>query len=100
MTDDIIKMNYAEMEEMSNIFKKAGQDLEDLKKNMQKLADVIDGGGLIGDAGTAFSSGIRQELCTAIDKLSAKMKELSTDIWGAKEFIEHGDQEAQSRFKN
>jgi WXG100 family type VII secretion target len=96
---DIIKMDYAAMEEMANIFKKAAGELDDLKKNMQKIADEMDGGALVGSAGQAFSNGIREALCPAIERLSQKMGELQGDIWGALVDLRDEDHEAASRFK-
>lgn len=96
---EIIKMDYAAMEDMSNVFKKTANELDDLKKMMQKLADEMDGGALIGSAGQAFSGGIREALCPAIERLSSKMSELQGDIWGALTDLRDEDHEAQSRFK-
>jgi uncharacterized protein YukE len=96
---DIIKMDYAAMEEMASIFKQAANDLEDLKKNMTRIASDMDGGALIGQAGQTFSSGIREALCPAIDRLAAKMGELNGDIWGALVDLRDEDHEVTTRFR-
>ncbi len=96
---EIIKMDYAAMEEMANVFKQTADDLEDLKKNMLKIASELDGGALVGAAGQAFSNGIREALCPAIERLGAKMGELNGDIYGAMVDLRDEDHEAQSRFK-
>lgn len=98
MAGDIIKMDYAAMEEMSKVFKQTADELDDLKKNMQKIADELDGGALIGGAGSAFSGGIREALCPSIERLSAKMSELSGDIWGALIELRDEDHESATRF--
>lgn len=96
---DIIKMDYAAMEEMAAIFKQTAEGLEDLKKNMTKLAGEMDGGALVGAAGQAFSGGIREVLCPAIERLCSKMGELNGDIWGALVDLRDADHEVPTRFR-
>jgi WXG100 family type VII secretion target len=96
---ETIKMHYPSMEEMAQVFRKANQDMTEIKQRMSKIAGDLEGGVLIGDAGSAFSSGIRQSLLPALEKLCAKLKELDGDITGAVADMRDGDSTAQSRFK-
>ena len=71
-----IKMNYAQVDEMIALLRKTAQLLNsDFKAGLESTAKAIDGGALIGDAGTEFSSGIRGTLNPAIDRLAQKLEE-------------------------
>jgi len=70
MTDKIM-MDYSDMVDMANLFKKSAVELEELKKQMKKVAEEMDGGALVGQAGQTFSNGIREALIPALDRLIA-----------------------------
>ena len=98
MTDKI-QMDYSDMVDMANVFKKSATELEELKKNMKKIADEMDGGVLVGQTGQAFSGGIREALIPALDRLIAKMRELNNDVIQTKEDMRKADASVEPKFK-
>jgi WXG100 family type VII secretion target len=95
---DIIKMDYALMEEMSQIFRNGADQLEDTLKEMENIANILEGGALLGRGGEAFSDAIKTNLSQSIIRLRDKFEELSRDITGALIYTRDGDINAQSKF--
>ena len=92
-------MNYQTMREMNKEFTAAQAQLQDTLTAVKKLGKDIEGGALQGQAGQTFQAAINGPLTKALQKLSAKMKELAGDIEGARAFYEDGEKKSQSRFK-
>jgi WXG100 family type VII secretion target len=92
---DIIKMNYEQMEDMARSLGQASQDLESMVSAVGSIADMLEGGGLIGAAGDAFSDACRNPLTRALQTLQAKMSELQGDINGAMQDMQSADSETK-----
>ena len=94
-----VRMNYSSMEQMQKSFHQAHRQLDETKREMEKLAKLMEGGALQGMGGDAFRQAISEKLNKRIQVLSEKMKELEGDIKGAVETTRDGVSTAQSRFK-
>lgn len=95
---DIIKMNYGQMEDMAGSLGQAAQDLESMLSEVGNIANMLEGGGLIGAAGDAFSDACRSPLTRALQTLQAKMTELQGDINGAMQDMQSADAETKGMY--
>jgi WXG100 family type VII secretion target len=92
------KMNYEMMEQMSRVFRQCVERMQDTVSEMLTIADSMEDGVLVGEAGTAFCDGLRGRLVPSINRLGEKFDELSRDIDGAVRKTRDGDSDAASRF--
>ncbi len=95
---DIIKMDYGQMEEMAQAFAQGAQQLESTISEMNSIAQTLENGGLIGDAGDAFTDGIRSTLIPAIQRLMDKFTELQGDVMGAMQDMQEADQDSSRMY--
>ena len=98
MSSEIIKLDYGKAEEMIKTFDQGAQQLQTTLQEMQNLANMLEGGALLGDGGSDFCDAIRGKLCPAIQKLDAKFKELSKDVKGAVSDMRQADAASKSMF--
>jgi uncharacterized protein YukE len=94
-----VRMNYSSMEKMEKEFKGAAKQLDDSKREMQKVAKMMEDGSLQGVGGDAFRDAIQGKLIPVMKRLEEKMRELSGDINGAVVATRDGVSTAKSRFK-
>jgi uncharacterized protein YukE len=87
------------MEEMKSAYGEAASELQDAQEQMKKVADMLENGALLGDAGELFADAIKGTLVKKMKALEDKMRELEQDIKGAVEATRDGVKTAQSRFK-
>ncbi len=84
-----VKMDYQQMEDMANAFKKAQSDVQNsmtaLKGAASKLADAFQGEG-----GTALQEAISKILLKKMDTIAQKMGEVSQDLKTAEEATKQG----------
>jgi WXG100 family type VII secretion target len=86
-----IKMDYDMMAEMKSVLQKGAEDLDDTIHQVAKVAEMLEGGGLIGQGGDAFSDGLRGPLTQKITKMRDKFEELQRDIQNAVESMQQAD---------
>ncbi len=98
MSSEIIQLDYGKAEEMIKTFDQGAQQLQTTLQEMQNLANMLEGGALLGDGGSAFCDAIRGKLCPAIQKLDAKFKELSKDVKGAVSDMRQADAASKGMF--
>jgi WXG100 family type VII secretion target len=91
---DIIKMEYALMDDMSKTFSQSVEMLQDTSQQMQEIASKLEDGALLGRGGDAFSDAIRSKLCPAISRLVEKYEELAKDVKDAKQDMQSADQDS------
>lgn len=77
---DIIKVDYDLMEEMIQTFRQAAEQLEETMGEAQTIAIMLEDGALLGNAGEAFTDGIRTKLSPAVQRLANKMTEMANDV--------------------
>ena len=94
-----VKMNYDSMNNMENAFKQAASQVQDSINAMNQVAQTLEGGALLGAAGSAFSDAIRSKLVPNMKTISEGMSKLQQDINGAVVATRDGVSTAQSRFK-
>jgi uncharacterized protein YukE len=92
-------MNYGSMERMQKSFHQAHRQIEDSMREMDKIAQMMEGGALLGVGGDAFRDAIKSKLLRRMKTLAEKMQELEGDIRGAVQATRDGVSTAQSRFK-
>ena len=97
---DVIKMDYAKMEAMSQTFKQGMQQLDSTIQQMRSISKTLENGALLGQGGTAFTEGINNKLCQAIERLKAKFEELANDILKAMEYMKAADAEAKRQLQS
>jgi hypothetical protein len=66
---NIKKMVYPEAEQMIKILGEACNQLQDTIGEMEGIANSLEGGALLGQAGDAMAAGIRKQLIGSINRL-------------------------------
>lgn len=94
-----VQMNYETAEQMVKIFANGAQQLSETGKAMEQLAQMMEGGGLLGSGGQKFAEALRSRLSKKIHKLSEKFSELSKDVEGAKKDLQTGDKSGSAKFR-
>jgi hypothetical protein len=95
---DVIRMEYAAMEQLIAAFRQAHGSLEEVKGVESQMAQLIENGAMLGAAGEHLASAISGPLVNATLKLAAKMQEEAQDCAKAMEIMKQHDQEAAGRF--
>ena len=88
---DIIKMDYGLMDDMAQAFDESAQTMEDVQKQVSSIAQELQDGGLLGQAGEAFADALSTRLAPAIARLQDKFTELRQDIVAAKQDMVDAD---------
>lgn len=96
---DKIKLDYGLAEEMIRTFEQGVEQLQDTMQEMQNVANMIEGGALLGRGGDAFKEAIRGKLSPAISRLTDKFQELSKDVDAAVKYMRDADAQAKGMFK-
>ena len=96
---DVIRMEYAAMEQLIAAFRQAHGDLMDVQRNEGQMAQLLENGTLLGIAGAHFASAISGPLMKATGKLAEKMNEEARDCSKAMEIMKQHDQEAAGKFR-
>lgn len=91
MAADVIKMNYPMMEDMASTFQQSADQIEATIGEINNIVGMIDGGGLLGQAGDMYSEACSAMLVPALNKLQEKMLELKGDVLGAMEDMKGSD---------
>jgi len=89
--NDVKKMNYPMVERMARTMDQSAKTLEECLGEMNKVIATLEQGGLRGDAGAAFSQGVRGSLNPSLKRLQAKFNELNKDLRDAKRDMEEAD---------
>ena len=99
MAHDKIKLNYEQAEEMAKTFKEGSQTLQQTMQEMQKLAQMLQEGGLLGRGGNEFVNAIQSNLCPSIGRMSNKFNELEKDVKAAIAAMRQADSESKQQFR-
>lgn len=95
---DLIQMNYGMMQEMSQKCKETAQLLAETMREINQIAEQLDGGVLVGRAGGALSNGLRGRLNPSINRLQDKFNEISQDLMGAMSDLRSSDSKSSKYF--
>ena len=95
---EIIKMNYAAMQEMAQHCKQTQQRLMETARLAQRIAQEMQNGALLGDAGESFSNALTSAFVPAVNRLSEKFSEVAKDIEGAMADMQASDKGAGGLF--
>ena len=88
---DIIKMDYGLMDDMARVFGESAETLEAVAKQVGSIAQEMQDGGLLGQAGEAFVDALTGRLAPSIVRLQEKLVELRQDIVAAKQDMVDAD---------
>jgi WXG100 family type VII secretion target len=99
VSHDKIKLNYEQAEEMAKTFKEGSAQLQQTMQEMQKLAQMLQEGALLGRGGTEFVSAINGNLCPSIKRMGDKFNELERDVRAAINFMRQADAESKQQFR-
>lgn len=69
MSDNILKMEYPEADQMIATLKAACDQLRDTITDVEGIATALEGGAMQGDAGERFAEGIRGKLVSSLNNL-------------------------------
>jgi WXG100 family type VII secretion target len=96
---DKIKLDYGLAEEMIKTFEQGEQQLQQTIQEMQAIANMLEGGALLGRGGEAFKEAIRGKLNPSLKRLTDKFDELQKDVKAAVTFMRQADAAAKAKFK-
>jgi len=99
MANDKIKLNYDQADKMAKTFKAGSQQIQQTIQEMNKIAQTMSEGALLGQGGQAFVEAIQTKLCPSLKKLSDKYIELEGDVHAAIKFMQQADAESKKQFK-
>ena len=88
---DIIKMDYGLMDDMARAFGESAETLEAVAKQVGSIAQELEDGGLLGQAGETFVDALTSRLAPSIVRLQEKLVELRQDIVAAKQDMVDAD---------
>lgn len=77
---DIIKYDYAMLEEMEKAFRTSAEQIGDMITEVNNIIGLLEGGALLGVAGDSFVEACSGPLMQSLTKLQDKMTELEGDI--------------------
>jgi len=66
---DLKKMVYPEVDQMIKILGEACNQLQDTISEMEGIANSLEGGALLGQAGDAMAGGVRKQLIGSINRI-------------------------------
>ena len=95
---DTIKMDYGLMDDMARVFGESAQTLESVGKQVGSIAQELQDGGLLGQAGDAFVDALSSRLAPSIARLQDKLTELRQDIVAAKQDMADADSTAAGHY--
>lgn len=70
MADNILKMVYAEADQMIALLKQTSELLQDTISEAESIAAELENGALVGDAGQRMSDGLRSQFKSAAQRLA------------------------------
>jgi len=91
-------MEYPLMDEMKQTFQSGREQLQDTMSELKNIAEKLEQGALLGQAGTTFSDAVRNTLCNAVQKLSQKFEELEGDIQYAVDQMHQAEEKTKASF--
>ena len=98
MAHDKIKLNYEQAEAMAKTFKEGASQLQQTMQEMQKLAQMLQEGALLGRGGNEFVTAINSNLCPSIKRMGDKFTELERDVRAAISYMRQADAESKQQF--
>lgn len=96
---DKIKLDYGLAEEMIRTFEQGVEQLQDTLQEMQSIANMIEGGALLGRGGDSFKDAIRGKLSPSIGRLTDKFQELAQDVDAAVKYMREADTQSKGMFR-
>ena len=98
MTDEI-RLNYPVAEDMIQVIRKNVEDLQDVNQGLQEIANMLEDGALLGEAGSEFVDELRGTLSPALTRYIQKLNEMARDVQGAIRDMKQSDSESRQQFR-
>jgi uncharacterized protein YukE len=89
-----IKMDYPMMAEMKQMCQRGAEELDDTLHEVQKIAEMLESGGLIGQGGDELSAALRGVLSKKVTTLRDKFEEIGRDVQHAVDAMKESDNKA------
>jgi uncharacterized protein YukE len=96
---NIMKMEYAEADQMIQVLKEACDQLQDTVAEMENIAGALEGGAMLGDAGEAFAAGMRKQLIGSLNKLIDGLQDGSRYIAMERDDMKMAESKSAGQFK-
>ena len=91
MAGDIIKMNRGKMDAMSQAFRQSGQTIGEISAEMNKVAQSLAEGALLGEGGSHLAEVVGNHLVQVLARIQDKFEELDGDILVALDMMYDAD---------
>ncbi len=98
MAGDLVKYEYAQLEQMSSELQKGAQRLEQTKSVVAKAANAMQQGAFLGQAGEHLASALAGQFSKSIDNLAHFYTDMARGIQQAANDMKQADQNAASKF--
>jgi uncharacterized protein YukE len=98
MADNIKKMVYPEAEQMVQVLKEAIAQLQNTITDMDGVANALEGGAMLGNAGEKFANAVRSKLVTNINKLVDGLEDGVRYVNMEKEDMQAAEQKSAALF--
>ena len=93
-----IRIDTDQVREVAAMFNQAAQSLDDTNNACGTIAGQMEDGALQGTAGELFAEGLRGTLASRINKLQAKLYEISSDLYRAADIHDEAEQKSASGY--
>lgn len=97
MAQDEIKLDYSKAEDMVRTFKQGAEKLQDAMQEIQKIANTLEEGALIGQGGQKFVESLRGKLTPSLSKLIELFNSLEGNVTIAINLMREADEGAAQR---
>jgi len=94
-----VRFVYEDLAQLSQLLQQGAQQLEETARAAQQVAQILEQGGLLGQAGDIFASNLQSRLVPRTMRLSHKFTELSKDVSGAMSDMSSEDQKDAGLFR-
>ena len=95
---DKSKLNYPQMQEMAKHLKGVQTRLIQTNRFAKTVANDMQGGAMVGEAGEAFATALTNTFIPAVGKFAEKFREIADDIEKAISDMQSADKNAGAQF--
>jgi WXG100 family type VII secretion target len=94
MSQNEIKLDYDKADNMAKTFAQSSEQLQDTLQEVQKIANTLEAGALLGQGGQTYVEAIRGKLSPSLSRLIDKFQELESDVRKAIELMKQADEDS------
>jgi uncharacterized protein YukE len=93
-----VRFVYEDLAQLAQLLQQGAQQIEETARAAQQVAQILESGALLGQAGDNFANGLQSRLVPRTMRLSHKFEELSQDVRGAMSDMSSEDQSSAGLF--